>query len=247
LLFSLLPSLDRLLYLDCDMIINRDICELYDTDMGKAQIAAVPDWIMTRTLTGPTPTADPDVLDLRKYHHETLGLTDDDIARYFNAGVLLFNFAAMADPRAIGKTLMRQALTGRYMFRDQDILNVAFKGALHVLDARWNVFNSDDSQFGRVPRRLWEQARAARKDPWIIHFADRAFKPWGPRAVPLGDMYWQAAVRTPFFHVASPLRKPAATPRSQRRIVAFGHAIALRFPILRRPLLWAYHIARSAT
>ena len=59
LLFSLLPGLERLLYLDSDVIVRADICALYDTDMGDAHLGAVPDWIMTRTLTGPTKTIDP--------------------------------------------------------------------------------------------------------------------------------------------------------------------------------------------
>ncbi|MCF2870961.1 DUF4422 domain-containing protein [Octadecabacter sp. G9-8] len=242
LVFSLLPGLDRLLYLDADMIITRDICELYDTEMGDAQIGAVTDWIMTRTLAGPTRTADPEVPDLRAYHRETLGLTDAEIARYFNAGVLLINFVAMKDPVKIGQRLMKAARDGRYMFRDQDILNKMFKGSLHQLDARWNVFNSRDHAYAQVPRALWQRARVARADPWIVHFADRGSKPWNAGPVPMADLYWQALIRTPFYRDVVGAPMPRSRARASGRLVAWGRAVARRVPFLRTPLLRAYHV-----
>jgi len=231
-------------YRSADMIVQRDICGLYDTDMGSAQIGAVTDWIMTRTLSGPTPTADPEVPDLGAYHRDTLGLNDTEIARYFNAGVLLINFAAMQDPGALGRQLIGEARGGRYMFRDQDILNKVFKGALFDLDARWNVFSGPDHLFARVPQRLWDRARAARREPWIVHFADRGFKPWEGRAVPLGHLYLQAAARTPFAEEAG--GRARATRSAQSRLVSWGKALAVRVPVLRRPLLRAYHMWRRA-
>ena len=262
LLFSLLPGLERLLYLDSDMILRHDVCALYDTDLGEAHLGAVPDWIMTRTLTGPTKTIDPDVPELSVYHRETLGLSSEEIARYFNAGVLLFNFAAMGDLRGLGAELMREAQEGRYLFRDQDILNVHFKDKLHVLDPRWNVFNSHPEAYGRVPAAGQAQAMAARKDPWAIHYADRDYKPWRPRPVPQAGHYWQALIRTPFYGEITARLNNATTPRRtissngakpngaapppverlerDETIVRMGRALAERVPALKGPLLRIY-------
>lgn len=247
LLFNLLPGLDRLLYLDVDIILKEDVCKLYDADIGDAKIGAVPDWIMTRTLTGPIPTIDPDVPDLSAYHRNRLEMSDAQIARYFNAGVLLFNFKTMGDLNALGRHLLHEAQNGRYLFRDQDILNKAFKDDLCLLDARWNVFNSVDAAYSKVPKPNHMKAMEARRDPWIIHYADRAYKPWHGVAVPQSGYYWQALINTPYYgEVMANLQ--ATSQRNligKSRIVEAGKAVGQKFPALNRPLLLAYNAIRK--
>lgn len=248
LLFSLLPGLDRVLYLDADVILTQDVCKLYDTEMGDAYLGAVPDWIMSRTLTGPTKTIDPNVPDLRKYHYETLGLSDAQISRYFNAGVLLFNFAAIHNLESIGKEMVRKSEEKKYLFRDQDILNVQFAENLFLLDPRWNVFNSLEGAYDRVPQSGWSRAMAARRDPWLVHFADKDYKPWLAKSVPYADLYWQALVRTPFFgEVVCKLRQTGPARLAWRdRGVRAGRKLAERFPFLKVPLLRIYSRLRRS-
>lgn len=241
LLFSLLPKLDRVLYIDADVIVQRDICALFDTDMGGAPLGAVTDHIMTRTLSGPTPTADPNVPDLAVYHRDVLGLSDGTIASYFNAGVLLFDFAAMENPSQLGAALIKDAHEGQFMFRDQDILNRAFAGQVFALDARWNVFNSDVALYARVPRNIWAEAEAARRDPWIIHFADKGYKPWNGQSVPLGDAYWSVLVRTPFFHEVLRRGQHQRGRVVRERVVKWGKALAVRLPFLKGPMVRVYY------
>lgn len=248
LLFSLLPGLDRLLYLDCDMIVNADVCALFDSDIGASLIGAVPDWIMTRTLTGPIKTIDPDVPDLSAYQQDILGLTDEQKSKYFNAGVLLFNFAAMKDPKAFGDTLLLDARNNNYLFRDQDILNRAFKDSYVLLDARWNVFNSTDASYGKVPLINHTKAMKARQDPWILHFADGAYKPWKSHAVPHAGKYWSALIRTPFYAEVIAARKTQnkfLEVKARGRFVRFGIAVSDRFPFLRGPMLKIYAFIRG--
>ncbi|MCL6285619.1 DUF4422 domain-containing protein [Ruegeria sp. 2012CJ41-6] len=244
LLLTLFPGLDRLLYLDADLIVKTDIGKLYDSDLGSAEIAAVPDWIMARTLAGPTRTIDPEVPDLAIYQRETLGLSEAEIGRYFNAGVLLFNFAAMKDPEAIGRTLREMAGERQFLFRDQDILNVHFKNSVCLLDARWNVFTAPVQAYVRVPRNNHEKAMAARRDPWIIHYADREFKPWVGYAVPEAQHYWQALIRTPFY--GEVVRNLAGKSGRRKRalgaqLIGIGRKIAERIPFLKTPMLRLYH------
>jgi lipopolysaccharide biosynthesis glycosyltransferase len=235
LLFDLLPGLDRLLYVDVDMIFCGDVAEIFDTEMGGRQIAAVPDFIMTRTLTGPTPTVDPEVPDLGTYQRETLGLEDCHIRDYFNAGLILFNFSAM-DVVEIGRTLMAKADEGRYLFRDQDILNVHFKDSYLPLPARMNVFNTDAAGYGRVPAAGYRLAMKAKSDPLIIHYAAGDYKPWTGRPVPFADRYWEALIRTPFYaEVLSNLALRARQPRISRTR-RLGRAMLTRAPWLRPPL-----------
>ena len=245
LLFSLLPHLERVLYLDCDLIIQRDIAALFDTNMQGAQVAAVTDWIMTRTLTGPVTTADPKVPDLHAYQRSTLGLNDAQIGRYFNAGVVLFDLTAIPDLAATSRALNEMAHAGQYLFRDQDILNNYFKNHVLLLDARWNVFNSPDESYAKVAPASREQAMRARQDPWILHFADGANKPWLGKEVSGSSAYWQALIRTPFYHEAlSASRKPQGRVPLKfhlaPRLVEAGKSLSQHMPFLRVPLLRLY-------
>ena len=70
LLPSLLPNLDKIVCIESDMIFRHDICELYDTNIGKNYIAAVEDFA-------------------RKIHAKDLWNNIQDI--YFNTGVMLVN------------------------------------------------------------------------------------------------------------------------------------------------------------
>lgn len=241
LLFDLLPDLDRLLYVDVDMIFCGDVAEIWDTDLGEAPLAAVTDYIMTRTLTGPTPTIDPKVPDLYRYHRDVLGLSDAQIARYFNAGLLLFNFRAM-DLAKISADLMKMALTGEYMFRDQDILNAYFKGQAMVLPARFNVFNTVIDGYARVPRHGYAEAMEGRRAPVVIHYAAGDYKPWNGEAVPLAAPYWAALIETPFYPEVIAAQRANAKARETRRnlLVRGGIALAERYPGLRPVLMRGY-------
>ncbi|PSL17562.1 lipopolysaccharide biosynthesis glycosyltransferase [Shimia abyssi] len=244
LLFALFPGLRRILYLDTDLIVLKDICSLYDTDISGAKIAAVPDWIMTRTLTGLTETIDPAVPDLGVYQRDVLGLNEEQIARYFNAGVLLFNFEESSEIERTGKILMGLAKQNRYLFRDQDILNAHFSNNYYSLDPRWNVFNAPQASYGRVPKNLHSRAMQARKDPWIIHFADRDNKPWQSKPVGDAEHYWQALSRTPFFvEVLHRATKPDTRWGSnlQRAVITTGKRLAEKVPTLKSPLLKIYY------
>ncbi len=244
LIFDLFAAGQKVLYLDCDIIIRANICKLYDTDMGDAVIAGVPDWIMTRTLTGPVPTIDPAVPDLAVYHRQTLGLDERGIARYLNAGVMLFNLGALDDPRAVGRTLCDEAARGKYLFRDQDILNKTFKDQLMVLDARWNVSTTGQHAYGKVPAAGVAAAMSAKADPWILHYADRDHKPWLGQATPYSQYYWDAALRTPFFGETLIGSRSANRFRLGSRVVSTGKKLADAVPVLKGPLLTLHRLLR---
>lgn len=254
LLFQLLPALDRVLHVDADMIFLGDVCDIFDTPMGNARLAAVIDHVMTRVLAGTTPTRAPQVDDLYEYLRG-LGLDDAQIRRYFNAGLILFNFAAM-DVCATGRALQRMAETGCYMFRDQDILNVHFRDETLRLPARFNVPNTLSQGFQRVPADIHNDAEKARANPLAIHYADRHYKPWAA-SVPLGHRYWQALLHTPFFgevvhsyaRASGRARRFELPPGTHRglsgRLVAPGRRLARRWPVLDAPLRAIYRMMRQ--
>lgn len=250
-LFELLPTLDRLLYVDVDMIFRGDVCEIFDADLGDAQLGAVTDYIMTRVLTGPTPTADPDVPDLYEYYSTRLGMSDAQIERYFNAGLLLFNFKAM-DVIKVGRELLEMAHAGRYLFRDQDVLNLYFKDSFVKLDDRYNVFNTVTEGYNRVPAANHALAMAARRDPILIHYAAGDYKPW-KRSVPMGQHYWHALTETPFYYEVMRAQSRRVTqpmetsPTAAAGVVKLGRTLADKVPALRPALLKVHRALQRIT
>lgn len=253
LLFRLLPDVDRLLYIDVDMILLGDVAEIFDTEMGEHLLAAVPDYIMTRVLTTKVVTDNPAVPDLGAYLGEKLGMSDEQISLYFNAGLMVLNFKEM-DVAKVGKDLLEMVEETQYFFRDQDILNAYFKDRYLKIDARYNVFNSDEHEYAEVPVAQRAEALRAKHDPFLIHYAAWQHKPWTYPDTQFSDLYWRALERTPFHKrvllkliedaqrsTLAPLHKRAA-----HKVVGLGIKTADRFPALRPYLLRGYHGLRGA-
>ncbi|QQA45094.1 DUF4422 domain-containing protein [Pelagovum pacificum] len=237
LLFDLLPGLDRLLYLDVDMILRGDVARIFDAELGGAPLGAVRDHLMTRVLTGPAPTTAPEAPELGTYLRETVRLDEDGIRDYFNAGLLLLNFAAM-DVKATGAALLEEARSTRYLFRDQDILNRHFAGQVRLLPAEFNVLNTRDSLYSAVPDALRAEAMAAKADPLLVHYADRACKPWLEEDVLWGDLYWSALAGTPFLQAVKS-GELVARPSTSERLTGWGRRMAERYPRLRPAMIGA--------
>lgn len=159
---ELLAEVDKVLYLDADILVQADVAELFDMDLDGAVIAGKQSnhrlWknavrMSTRaSLHLPAEKA----WELRRRLHYTHKLS----ARTFNAGVLVMDLATM---RAEKFTESYLYLGEHCHFNDQDILNVYANGRVRYLDPSWN----------HVPNQ--DQIETAR----IIHWAGPV-KPWKP-------------------------------------------------------------------
>jgi lipopolysaccharide biosynthesis glycosyltransferase len=165
---SVLKAVDKVIYLDSDLIVLKDIAELYDTDLSALPLAACLDFWLT---CAPAPAPPGWVAEeWLKFLSEAVGLADTKA--YFNAGVMVMDLA-----RLRSTNLMRAAQAFleqknyRTMYVDQDALNHAINGAFVRLDPRWNVLGS------RSPTDLGDTADLINAAPWILHFAGPN-KPW---------------------------------------------------------------------
>ena len=73
---SLFPQYDKIVYLDCDLVVLGDIAELYNTELGVNILGAVADQFVCNTK------------EFRRYAQKALGVDPD---RYFNTGVMLIS------------------------------------------------------------------------------------------------------------------------------------------------------------
>ncbi|MBQ4404637.1 MAG: hypothetical protein II857_09535 [Selenomonadaceae bacterium] len=129
----ILPNtVDKIIYLDSDIIVNLDIKEIWQVDLGDKILAAVPE-----ILTFKTPAA----------MKPGFPLCADDIVKcedYFNSGVLLIDLKIL---RGEEDTIMNGAkFTSKYYwfggYGDQDILNYCFSKRALKLPIKFNRFIS---------------------------------------------------------------------------------------------------------
>lgn len=179
----LLPrSVDKLIYLDADLIVLKNLEEMWNIELGDASIAAVNDYhtpyLNTREACGRATYCDREVrTSLPVPNYRELGLSGT--APYFNSGVMVVNLAKwreMEVPQRAFEILRANAAHVRYC--DQYALNVLFSEKWRPLDLRWNQicnlrFWPGENSSAFSP----EVFRQIRDEPWIVHFT-WINKPW---------------------------------------------------------------------
>lgn len=134
------PTLEKVLYLDVDMIVIQDIADLWNTDMGDHMIAGVRD-------RAPIVSHWMGIINYKE-----LGL--DPETKYYNAGLMMLNpikWRANNITTNVLDTIIKNISYTHY--GDQYGLNVVFANQWLELDTRWNCFADSDL-----------------KDPFLIHF-----------------------------------------------------------------------------
>jgi len=178
----LATSQQRVIFLDADLLVQKDLAELWQIDLGDAPIAAINDfytpYLNTRETIGRRSICDNNpekCLPIANYRE--LGLSGS--AGYFNAGVMLVNLAKWRELDVFHRAIdLVRTHTEHVRYCDQYALNILFSEKWLQLDPRWNQ-NSNlwvwkGPEDGALDPELFH---ALRSDPWIIHFTWTA-KPW---------------------------------------------------------------------
>jgi len=195
---QLMPDYHKILYLDCDMVADRDVADLYDESLGDAIIGAVKDIDVAGQV------------NLKQNHWDAYAAKKVGLKLpydYFQAGVLIINLDKLRE-LTTSQELIKLALSTRWRCHDQDVLNRACRGKVHYLPQRWNTLMDWREPDGRcrmdilkmAPRSLYEEYNQARKAPWIIHFAGYQ-KPWDAVDCDFADYFWKYAALSPFYPV----------------------------------------------
>ncbi len=165
---KLLPeTLDRVLYLDPDMIVTDNLEEFYSMPLEDCFFAGIRDRLQDK--------------EGSPYWKE-LGFTGKN--RYINSGVLLCNLTVLRKEQKVQDVFdMLRERGERLKFPDQDLINVLYEGRIAVVDDRYNLNPNI--------LRWWEYlgynfAPFLMKRPAIIHYMGPG-KPW--RSSYAGGMY----------------------------------------------------------
>lgn len=181
LLPELLPQLDKILYLDSDMIVRDGLQPLWETDVSGHLLAAV---------------TNPFYPFMPPYPRQSLGIARPE--DYFNSGVLLMNLALMRSENTVVR--LREYARSRpgNSYPDQDALNVVCRGRWLPLHPRWNVQSTLYELKARELPMHPDQLREARSRPAVIHYIG-PFKPWQYLCRhPLQGLYFEHARETPW-------------------------------------------------
>lgn len=182
LLVDLLPdTLDRALYIDVDMIINKPLNDFYFCDMGSNKLAAC------RDFTGTPPFED--------YRQELFAELISPDFIYFNAGITLFNLSALRPFYNFAYYMdTAKKLDYKIQFPDQDLLNYC----------HWNeVLLFDENKYNLYARRAYTDQGATlhsvKQTSHVVHFATA--KPWQGNCFhcELEQLWWDYAKQTPFY------------------------------------------------
>lgn len=187
---SMLPAgLDRVIYLDCDMIVCSSLEKLWDTDMRESILAAVQD----------------DVTDDIK---AAVNLKPDE--QYFNAGMLLINLKKWRQECVEGKCLeFINSKGGRVIHHDQGVLNGVFRNNWLRLPLEDNlmtihyIFNRTQilKYFGEHSEFYSDaEITRAKNAPVILHYTPSfTSRPWLKGCKhPLRHLYWDILSKTPW-------------------------------------------------
>ncbi len=169
---DLLPaSVERILYLDVDIIIRGDLTAFYNQPMEeKVYLTVCVDWNYQT--------------EQMKTHQLSLGMEREH--RYFNSGVLLMDLTKLrANVTAAQVFAVTKMLSERLKFPDQDILNYMY--AENVQYADENIYNFQ--AFDLHPLAFSAQGNV------ILHYAGIQ-KPWNFKFVNrYSKYYWSVACK----------------------------------------------------
>lgn len=165
---DLLPNIDKIIYLDSDMVVCSSLKELFEEDTGEYFISAAEDigyfWA-----------------------HNAFGRKEEKF--YANSGVMVINLKLWRE-HSIGEKLYKFAGTTKEKlhFGDQDVINSVLKDKIKPLNLKWNVQTSFFEFYNVLNHPLKKEIIKAKKNPKIIHYITWK-KPWNSY-VPKRELYF---------------------------------------------------------
>lgn len=168
---------DKCIYLDCDVMVNGDIEELYNIDLGDNYVAGVKDCHVM------------DEKSKKEKHREILGISSMD--KYINSGVLLIDLKKMREEFLVDRFI--QEIGKEFWYEDQDILNLVCYPYIKILPLKYNLFHFYCGRSISLLYHLdYEQQDFEFQFPFIVHMGGK-WKPWNSKKVKYANKWWDYA------------------------------------------------------
>lgn len=173
-------SIDKLIYLDCDLVIVGSIIDLWNTDISNYAVGCIEDMWSGKD-------------------DNYTRLNYDKSFSYFNAGVLLINLKYLRFIRFQDNAIaFINKNSHKLLFNDQDVLNALLHDKKLLLPFRYNLQDG----FYRIKRRIMpsseEELNKEINHPVIVHYTGSK-KPWNYKSQhPLRGDYFKYLDMTPW-------------------------------------------------
>ena len=191
----------KILYLDCDLVLTKDIAQLFFIDIKEYPIAAVPDVTISNLLF--TKGFNQGAWNyFKKYMQDSLGFVSQK--NYFNSGVMIIDIDKFNDIEL--EYLIDLAKRNNQFFHDQNVLNAAFENNYYQLPAIWNFqwnikFHSINGCYkDMLPNDILALYEDYDIMPSIIHYTSH-IKPWKDPYHTYANIWWEYARRSPFYEI----------------------------------------------
>ena len=161
---TIFSEIDKILYLDGDVIVRKDLYPLYSTDLGTNYVAAVADMKA--------------MVHYQPNQNEKLGINSQF---YFNSGVMLLNLKQMREDE-ISSRLVDYRQKGINYFMDQDSFNVVLLNHVLYLSFHFNAQYSNLSFFDYDEIKSYYKLNEKTYDDFlsdviVLHLSSKE-KPW---------------------------------------------------------------------
>lgn len=164
------PNINKALYLDCDIIVLKDLSEVFELELDNYALAA--------TL---------DNFPYTNQHRLQLHMEADE--RTFCSGIMLVNLKYWRDNNCEQKLLeYAKRYRKEVHLHDQDVLNYLFKKKCFLLPPKWNRVAYSHLCTKNAQYRKFDYIEY-RKFPMLIHYADPFLKPWLNINTPFKGVY----------------------------------------------------------
>ena len=176
------PDVKKVVYLDSDLLIRKDISQLWELPLNDRYCLATVDvacpYVDAKSGCKNFRRAAPYMASLRPIpNYRQLGL--DGSHEYFNSGVMVLNLDRWRRENIVDDLLRTLRDNQRFVWCwDQYALNVVFHRQWGRFDPCWNqgahLFEYPSGDHAPIDRLEWQSAKL---DPAIVHFTTE-FKPW---------------------------------------------------------------------
>lgn len=160
---DLLPQYDKVLYIDGDVLVLKDVGEMYQIDVEGYCVAAIPDMA---------------AIDACHFDEHL------DIRNYFNSGVMLLNTKLIREEGLAAKLYDIKKKHPEYQCMDQDVFNDGFSRRVLFLPPKYNLMfynfiiaNFSLDRVNEFYNTRYESFEKMEKDAVIIHLTNEK-KPW---------------------------------------------------------------------
>ena len=139
---TLLPNIDKIIYFDCDMVVNKDLTELFSCQLEDSIVAGVKDLNFRMLKKNPS---------------------------YVNAGMLVMDLKKIREQDIEYEFLKyTQNHIDTIKMGDQEIINSVLLGKIKLLPDKWNVQTSNFTNRSIYTSDPWVIHYVGKQKPWIF-------------------------------------------------------------------------------